>query len=166
MHSIGVGLMGLGVIGGQVARVLQDKADMLSEQVGCRLILRKIKVLPEDLDRPLAKELPRQLFTTVDDEFFAEPGIDIIVETIGGESPALEYIRRAISGGRHVVTANKEVIAKHGAELLALSQQQEVGLQEFGQAKTLFAKLAIRAIVDLNATVCGIVRAVAVYPQE
>ena len=121
--------MGLGVVGGQVARVLQDKADILSEQVGCQLILRKIKALPEDLDRPLAKELPRQLFTTADDEFFAEPGIDIIVEAIGGESPALEYIRRAISGGKHVVTANKEVIAKHGAELLALSQQQEVGLQ-------------------------------------
>lgn len=128
-QSIGVGLMGLGVVGGQVARVLQDKADMLSEQVGCRLVLRKIKALPEDLDRPLAKELPRQLFTTVDDEFFAEPGIDIIVEAIGGESPALEYIRRAISGGKHVVTSNKEVIAKHGAELLALSQQQGVGLQ-------------------------------------
>ena len=128
-QSVGVGLMGLGVIGGQVARVLQDKANVLSEQAGCPLILRKIKVLPQDLDRPQAKEMSPKLFTTDDDEFFAEPGIDIVIEAIGGESPALEYLKRAISSGKHVVTANKEVIAKHGAELLALAQQQEVGLQ-------------------------------------
>ena len=54
--SIGIGLMGLGVISGQVARVLRDKAAVLAEQVGCPLELRKIKVLPEDLQRPLAKE--------------------------------------------------------------------------------------------------------------
>ena len=128
-QNVGVGLMGLGVVGGQVARVLRDKADVLSGQAGCPLVLRKIKVLPQDLDRPQAKEMPSQLFTTDADEFFAEPGLDIVVEVIGGESPALEYLKRAISSGKHIVTANKEVIAKHGAELLALAQQQEVGLQ-------------------------------------
>ncbi len=127
-QSIGVGLMGLGVVGGQVARVLADKAEVLAEQVGCPLVLRKVKVLAEDLARPQAKEMNSQLFTTDADEFFTEPGIDIVVEAIGGESPALEYLQRAISGGKHVVTSNKEVIAKHGAELLALAQQHQVGL--------------------------------------
>ena len=126
--SVGIGLMGLGIIGGQIARVLADKAETLAEQVGCPLALRKIKVLPQDLDRPQARQMPSQLFTTDADEFFAEPGIDIVVEAIGGESPALEYLQRAISGGKHVVTSNKEVIAKHGAELLALAQQHGVGL--------------------------------------
>ncbi len=128
-QSIGVGLMGLGIIGGQVVRVLKDKAEVLAEQVGCPLVLRKVKVIEADLARPQVTEMGPQLFTTDVDEFFAEPEIDIIVEAIGGESPALEYLKRAISGGRYVVTSNKEVIAKHGAELMALAQQHEVGLR-------------------------------------
>ena len=128
-QSIGIGLMGLGVIAGQVARVLEEKADMLAEQVGCPLVLQKIKVLPQDLARPQARGMDSHLFTTDADEFFAEPDIDIVVEAIGGESPALQYLERAISDGKHVVTSNKEVIAKHGAELLTFAQQHGVGLR-------------------------------------
>ena len=128
-QSIGVGLMGLGIIAGQVARVLVDRAEMLTEQIGCPLVLRKVKVLTEDLTKPQAVEMGSQLLTTGDDEFFADPEIDIVVEAIGGENPALEYLKRALSGGKYVVTSNKEVIAKHGAELLALAQQHNVGLR-------------------------------------
>ena len=127
-QSIGIGLMGLGVVGGQVAQALGERAEALAEQVGCPLVLRKVKVLPPDLDRPQARQMPPTLFTTDADEFFTEPGIDIVIEAIGGENPALDYLRRAISGGKHVVTSNKEVIAKHGAELQALAQQHGVGL--------------------------------------
>jgi len=127
-QSIGVGLMGLGVVGGRVAKVLMDKAPVLVEQVGCPVVLRKIKVLAADLDRPQAQKMDPQLLTTDTDDFFANPEIDIVVEAIGGEDPALEYLKRAITSGKHVVTSNKEVIAKHGAELLALAQQHEVGL--------------------------------------
>jgi len=127
--SIGVGLLGLGVVAGQVAKVLMEKADELAEKAGCPLVLRKIKVLPEDLSRPQAKKMTAGLFTTDDDEFFREPDIDIIIEAIGGENPAYEYLKRAISGGKHVVTSNKEVIAKHGIELLALAHKHGVGLQ-------------------------------------
>ena len=127
--SIGIGLIGLGVIGGQVARVLMDKAEMLSEQVGCPLVLRKVKVLASDLARPQAQAMDSRLFTTDADNFFAEPGIDIVVEAMGGESPALQYLERALSGGKHVVTSNKEVVAKHGAKLLTLAQQHKVGLR-------------------------------------
>src|ERR1035437_4425610 len=98
--SIGVGLMGLGVISGQVARVLRDKAEVLAEQVGCPLVIKKIKVLPQDLKRPMAKEFDAQLFTTDENEFFATPGMDIVVEAIGGEHPAFEYHQKAISGGK------------------------------------------------------------------
>ena len=127
--SIGIGLMGLGVIGGQVARVLIDKAAVLAEQVGCPLVLRKVKALAQDLTRPQAKEMARQLFTTDADEFFATPGIDIVVEAIGGESPAFDYLKRALSANKYVVTSNKEVIAKHGIELLALAQRHKVELR-------------------------------------
>ena len=127
-QSIGIGLVGLGVVGGGVARVLIDKASALAEQVGCPLVLLKVKVLTSDLAKSQVLEMDSQLFTTDADEFFAEPGIDIIVEAIGGENPALPYLERAISSGKHVVTSNKEVIAKHGAGLLALAQQHGVGL--------------------------------------
>ncbi len=127
--SIGIGLLGFGVVAGQVATVLTEKADALAKMVGCPLILRKIKVLPEDLTRPQAKKMPAQLFTTSDDEFFNEPDIDIVIEAIGGEKPALDYLKKALSSGKHVITSNKEVIAKHGIELLALAHQHGVGLQ-------------------------------------
>jgi len=128
-ESIGVGLMGLGVIGSGVARALADKAQVLAEQVGCPLVLRKVKVLEEDLNRQQAKEMAPELFTTDDDEFFSNEAIDIVVEVIGGETPALQYLKRAMSGRRHTVTANKEVIAKHGVELLIIAQQHGVGLR-------------------------------------
>ena len=126
-QSIGVGLMGLGVVGGGVVKVLTDKAEVLSHQVGCPLVLKRIKVLEADLSRPQAKELGLKLFTTDDDEFFAED-IDIVVEAIGGEKPALDYLKRALKAGKHVVTSNKEVIAKHGVALFALAQENGVGL--------------------------------------
>jgi len=128
-QSIGIGLIGLGVVGGGVASVLIDKAQVLSKQVGYPVLLRKVKILEQDLARPLAKSMDPRLFTTEADDFFADPQIDIVVEAMGGEEPALEYLKRAISGGKYAVTANKEVIAKHGAELLALAQQHQVGLR-------------------------------------
>jgi homoserine dehydrogenase len=121
--------MGLGVVGGGVARVLTGRAQALAEQVGCPLVLKKVKVLESDLSRPQVKELGLGLFTTDDEEFFGQTGMDIVVEAIGGERPALDYLKRALGSGRHVVTSNKEVVAKHGAELFALAQQNGVGLR-------------------------------------
>jgi homoserine dehydrogenase len=120
--------VGLGIVGGQVARVLIDKSESLSKQVGCPLILQKVKVLEEDLARPQASEMDPLLFTTDADEFFTNTNIDIIIEATSGENPALEYLKRALSDNKHTVTSNKEVIAKHGVELLALAQEHEVGL--------------------------------------
>ncbi len=116
-HKIGIGLIGFGAVGGEVARVLMNKADMLAEQVGCSLSLQRVKVLPPDLLRPQTKEMAPELFTTDAEEFFSDPEIDIVVEVIGGEDPAMAYIQRALSSGKHVVTANKEVVAKHGGKL-------------------------------------------------
>jgi homoserine dehydrogenase len=128
-NSIGIGLMGLGVISGQVARVLRDKSSLLAEQTGCALELKKIKVLPQDLKRPLAKEFDPALFTVEESEFFATPGMDIVIEAIGGEHPAFEYHQKALRAHKHVVTSNKEVIAKRGAELFALARENQVSVR-------------------------------------
>ena len=68
------------------------------------------------------------MLTTDEEEFFNTPGIDIVVEAIGGEDPAFQYLQRALTAGKHVVTSNKEVIAKHGVELWSLALQHNVGL--------------------------------------
>jgi len=128
-QAIGVGIMGFGVIAGQVAKVLLERKALLEEQVGCPVVLRRIKLLPEDLKRPLANEFDAGLFTTDEEAFFATPDMQIIVEAIGGENPAQAYLRRAISAGKSVVTSNKEVIAKHGASLLDMAQDKQVGLR-------------------------------------
>jgi homoserine dehydrogenase len=127
--NIGIGLMGLGVISGQVARVLKEKAAVLAEQAGCPLVIKKIKVLPADLARPLAAEFDPALFTTDDAEFFATPGMDILVEAIGGENPAFHYLQQALIAHKHVVTSNKEVIAKHGSELFEFARKSDVSLR-------------------------------------
>jgi len=127
--EVGIGLVGLGVVAGQVARVLLERGEALSGQVGSRLVLRRIKVLEADLERPLVREIDPRLFTTSEEEFFNDPDIDIIVEAIGGEQPAFDYLKKALTRGRSVVTSNKEVIAKHSGELMALAIERGAGLR-------------------------------------
>jgi homoserine dehydrogenase len=125
--GIGIGLLGMGVVGGGVARVLVQKADFLARQTGCPLSLRKVLVRQLEKKRPL--ELDPQMLTTRADDVLEDEAVDIIVEAIGGESPALEYIRGALQRGKSVVTANKEVMAKYGPELLGLARHKGVDLR-------------------------------------
>jgi homoserine dehydrogenase len=126
--SIGVGLMGFGIIGSQVGHVLLDRAAHISEQAGCEVVLRKIKVIEQDLGTPKTVGIDPGLFTTDEDEFFNTPGMDIVIEVIGGVKPAQSYHERAIKAGKHTVTANKELIAKHGSEMMQLAKKNNVSL--------------------------------------
>ena len=128
-REIGIGLLGLGTIAGQVAQVIRERGKGLGAQTGIAPVLRKVKVLPADLERPQAQAMERELLTTDDSEFWATPGVDIVIELIGGEHPALEYQEKALRLGKHVVTANKEVIAKHGVALLTLAGEQGLHLR-------------------------------------
>ncbi|WP_322795075.1 homoserine dehydrogenase, partial [Tepidiforma sp.] len=100
-----------------VARALLERRDYFARQVGAPLVVRRAAV--RDPAKPRPVELPPGTITTSVDAVLEDPAIDIIVEVIGGEEPAGTYIRRAIHAGKHVVTANKELIAKSGPELLA-----------------------------------------------
>ncbi|MDD4923659.1 MAG: homoserine dehydrogenase [Dehalococcoidales bacterium] len=126
--SIGVGLMGFGVIGSQVGRVLLNRAAHISEQAGSMVVLRKIKVIEPDLGTPKTDGIDPVLFTIDENEFFNTPDMDIVIEVIGGEKPARSYNERAIKAGKHVVTANKELIAKYGSELMELAKIHNVSL--------------------------------------
>ncbi len=127
MREIGVGLLGLGVVGSEVAHILLQRSERLSEQVGASVTLKK--ALVRDLAKRRTYPFPPELLTVNVDEIFNDPSIDIVIELVGGEQPALDYIRRAITGDKHVVTANKEVIAKNGYRLLSLATQHEVDLR-------------------------------------
>jgi len=125
--DIDIGLLGLGVVGSGIAKVLLNKADSLAEQLGASLVLKKVLVRQVNKQRTVKLE-PRQL-TTHPEEVLTAPEIDIVIEVIGGEYPATEYIKQAILHDKHIVTANKEVIAKHGYELVSLAKEHNVDLR-------------------------------------
>jgi homoserine dehydrogenase len=118
--------MGLGVVGGGVAKVLMEKGEAVAEQAGCPLTLGKILV--RDPSKPRSVEVGVHLLITDAQEILTDPEIDIVIEVIGGESPAVEYIEQAIINHKYVVTANKEVMAKHGPALLALAGEKGVDI--------------------------------------
>ena len=124
--SIGIGLMGLGVVGGGVAKALMERKEAIASQVGCPLRLKKI--LERDLQKWRASEMEPDLFTTDPAQVIGDPEIDIIIEALGGERPALDFIEEAMGRGKHVVTSNKEVISKHGPELISLAREKGVDI--------------------------------------
>ena len=124
--GIGIGLMGLGVVGGGVAAALLHPARSVQRVAGCPISLRKILV--RDLSRKRAASVPPQLLTSEPRDILADPRVDVVVEVIGGERPACQLIEEALAAGKHVVTANKEVMAKHGPELMAMASANRVHL--------------------------------------
>ena len=125
--AIGIGLLGLGTVGSGVAEVLATKADSLAEQTGLPLILRK--VLVRDVRKRRSARLDPILLTNDPEEVISHPGVDIVIELMGGEHPATEHIKQALANGKHVVTANKEVIAKHGYQLFSLARKHSADLR-------------------------------------
>ncbi|MCS6800997.1 MAG: homoserine dehydrogenase [Chloroflexota bacterium] len=125
--QLGIGLLGLGTVGSGVARILPTKGEALFSHLGASLIIRR--VLVRDPAKPRPVRLDPALLTTNPADVLDDPEVDIVVEVIGGEDPALRFLERAIANGKHVVTANKEVIAKHGPELLRAAAAQGVAVK-------------------------------------
>ena len=119
--------MGLGVIGSGVARVLIHKANSIAQEVGCPVILKW--ALDSDVSKKKSSQIPDGIFTTEASRLLNDPEIDIIIEVIGGQTHALSYIKEALMRGKHVVTANKEVIARHGPELFTLAAENKVDIR-------------------------------------
>ena len=125
--EVSVGLLGLGHIGAGVARAAAEKREAIAERVGVPVAITRALVRDPDKQRgPLPPGLE---LTTSASDVLDDPDIDIIVEVLGGEEPALAYINRALHSHKHVVTASKEVMAKHGPELLRRAAEHGVGLR-------------------------------------
>lgn len=116
MREIKVGILGLGVVGSGAVRILQDNADQIAQRVGARLTVKKIAV--RNLNKHRAVTVDRHLLTDHPHEVIDDPEIDILAELIGGVQPAHGYVMRAIRTGKHIVTANKEMMAKAGHDLM------------------------------------------------
>ncbi|MDP1862976.1 MAG: homoserine dehydrogenase [Thiobacillus sp.] len=123
MKPINVGLLGLGTVGGGTLTVLRRNAEEITRRAGREI--RVVRAAVRDLEKAkqLAGDLPLTInpFDVVDD-----PNIDIVVELIGGLEPARELVMQAIANGKHVVTANKHLVAKHGNEIFAAAQAKGV----------------------------------------
>ncbi len=116
--------MGLGVVGSGVATILADRAAVYARRVGRPLSLRH--VLVRDGSKQRAVQFDPGIITTDPRAILDDEQVEIVIEVMGGEHPALEYITEALDRGCCVITANKEVMAKHGPELLALAEKRGV----------------------------------------
>lgn len=123
---ITIGLLGLGTVGSGVVKILSDNATNIERKIGLPLHVKKILVRNPGKIRNLS--ISAEQLTTNADEILGDPDIDIIVEVMGGENPARDYILRALHAGKHVVTANKDVVAKYGRELFDAAEKNHVDL--------------------------------------
>src|SRR5579872_2958476 len=124
--QLNVGLIGLGTVGAQVADRMLSWGPQLSRRAGVELCLKR--VLVRDLAKRRAVDVPTEILTTDPDVLLSDPEIEVLVEVAGGDEPMRTYLERAIQAGKHVITANKVVMAKHGPELLDQAADRNVDL--------------------------------------
>ena len=127
MNQIQVGLIGFGNIGAGVVRLLQENAAVISGKVGAGITLKRIADLDITTDRGVAVA-PGVLTTRVSD-ILDDPEISVVIELIGGYEPAKTFVLQAIEKGKHIVTANKALLALHGEEIYAAAARNNVEVQ-------------------------------------
>lgn len=125
-RPVQIGLLGCGTVGSGVVSILQTNGDRITDRAGGELVIRRVAV--RDVNRTRSVEIPSELLTNDPAAVVADPDIDIVVELMGGVDPAKQLIADALSSGKSVVTANKEVLARHGGELSALAARHGVDL--------------------------------------
>jgi len=121
-----VGLLGCGNVGAALVRLVSERADEIAARTGIRLQVARVAVRSLARKRPV--DLSEEILTRDAAEVVSDPNVDVVVEVIGGIEPARELILGALAAGKPVVTANKELLANHGAELYAAAAAAEVDL--------------------------------------
>ena len=124
-ETVNIGILGLGTVGQGVIKILQENKEFIEQGIYPYKISVK-KIADKNKEIILEDKSHYEILTDSAEEVVADPEIDIIVETIGGFEPARSLIIRALKKGKHVVTANKEVVAKAGYEILNLAQKDKV----------------------------------------
>jgi len=127
MKEIKVGVVGFGTIGTGVVKLLQQNSALITEKLGAKLILKNVADRNTSSDRGVALK-PGVLIADAE-QILTDPEISIIIELIGGYKPAKEFILKAIEHGKHVVTANKALLAVHGEEIYAAAARKRVEIR-------------------------------------
>ena len=124
MKKIPIGLIGLGNIGTGVAKLLHQNEKIIAERLGAKLVLKKIA----DINLKSARELklPESMLTLNAREIIDDPEISIVIELVGGYEPARTFVLEAIKNGKHVITANKAMLATYGNQIFAAAQKKGV----------------------------------------
>jgi homoserine dehydrogenase len=124
MNPVKIGLLGLGTVGCGTVAVLERNADEIARRAGRGI--RVVAAAARDLSRPRTCDLEDVRLTTNPVEVVDDPEVEVVVELMGGTEPARELVLRAIAAGKHVVTANKALIALHGNEIFARAHERGV----------------------------------------
>ncbi len=129
METIKIGLLGFGTIGVGVIKTLRKQQELLQSRTGLKFELTRIADL--DITTPRGVEVDPALLTTDAHDILNDPEIQIVVELIGGYEPARTFVLQAMRNGKHVVTANKALLAVHGPEIfqIAAEQQADIGFE-------------------------------------
>ncbi|MBF0517266.1 MAG: homoserine dehydrogenase [Nitrospirae bacterium] len=126
---VNIGIIGFGIVGSGTARIILQNAALIERRTGKKIILKRIADLDINRDRGIA--IAEGVLTTDVNEIINDPGIDIVVELIGGIEPAKKFMLAALKQGKHIVTANKALLATHGAEIFkeAEAQNKSIGYE-------------------------------------
>ncbi|MFJ5713939.1 homoserine dehydrogenase [Neobacillus sp. NPDC093127] len=144
VKAISIGLLGLGTVGSGVVKIIKNHQDKLIHQVGCPVIIKKILVQDLHKDRPV--EIETGLLTSNADEILRDKEIDVVIEVMGGVEETKDYLITALRNGKHVVTANKDLMALHGSELLTVASEH--GCDLFYEASVAGGIPILRGLVD------------------
>lgn len=160
MKSIKIGLLGLGNVGSGVWQIFSGNKDNITRYTDADVEIKK--VLVRSLDKTRDVSIPKEVLTTDIEEILNDPEIKIVVELIGGIDTAFDYMKRAIEKGKHIVTANKAVIATYGTELLSLAGEKGVEVRFEGSVgggipiiSTLTRNLAANQIDEIVGIING-----------
>ncbi|MCA9581027.1 MAG: homoserine dehydrogenase, partial [Myxococcales bacterium] len=124
--EIRVGLIGVGVVGQGILRLLSDNAKQIRERLGVPIVMARM--VARDPKKARTDGIARDRLTFNPKDVTQNPNIDIVVEVMGGVDPAYDIVREAIANGKHVVTANKALMAERGNELIELAERKNVDL--------------------------------------
>ncbi len=124
--EIRLGLLGMGTVGTGVVSLLHRNGELMQKRAGCTITVEKILV--RDTSHPREIAYPADKFTSNPEDIIDHPEIDLVVELMGGIEPARQYMERALKAGKGVITANKDVIATHGEELLKLARENRCNI--------------------------------------
>lgn len=144
MKAISIGLLGLGTVGSGVVKIIENHQDKLIHQIGCPVVIKK--VLVQDLHKTRPVEVDASLLTSNADDILHDDDIDVVIEVMGGVAIAKEYLLNALRQGKHVVTANKDLMALHGSELLKVASEH--GCDLFYEASVAGGIPILRGLVD------------------